>query len=295
MLYFIQVEGASVSNPVPSCLVRVNGLYSQLRDSEKKVADYIRQDFETVIHQSITEVAEAACASESTVVRLCKALGYRGFQDFKIHLAQEYREPTSQIHEAIAKGDGALSIKKKVFESDALAITETLKVLDDQSFLHAVRLVASSSKLEFYGTGGSGSVAMDAQHKFLKIGKKAQAYTDVDLQAMSASLLGPGDVAVGISHSGGNKEILDALEIAKGNGASVIAITNFGRSPITRISDVTLFTAAGETAFKSDALSSRIAELVILDALWTAVAFEDYEASSECIRKTREATASKKI
>ena len=285
----------AVAYSVPSCLVRVNALYSQLRDSEKKVADYIRGDIETVIHQSITEVAEAAGASESTVVRLCKALEYRGFQDFKIHLAQEFREPASQIHEAIGKGDDALSIKKKVFESDLLAITETLKVLEDAPFLKAVGLITRANRLEFYGTGGSGSVAMDAQHKFLKIGKKSSAHSDADLQAMSASLLGSGDVAVGISHSGGNKEVLDALEIARKGGASVIAITNYGRSPITKISDATLFTSAGETAFKSDALSSRIAELVILDALWTAVAFEDYEASSECIRRTREATASKKI
>lgn len=280
---------------VPGCLLRINGLYTQLRDSEKRVADYIRDNRAKVIHQSIVEVAESAGASESTVVRLCKALDYRGFQDFKIHLAQEVRGPTAQIHEAIRQGDDALTIKKKVFESDALAITDTLKVLDDAAFLVAVGLLAEAKRLEFYGTGGSGSVAMDAQHKFLKIGKKAAAHTDVDLQSMSASLLGPGDVAVGISHSGGNKAILDALDIAKQGGASVVAITNYGRSPITRMADVTLFTAAGETAFKSDALSSRIAELVILDALWTAVAFRDYDASFESIRKTREATASKKI
>ena len=282
------------AQPVPSCLVRINGLYPQLRESEKKVADYIRGDFEKVIHQSITEVAEAADASESTVVRLCKALEYRGFQDFKIHLAQEHREPASQIHEAIGKSDGALSIKRKVFDSDLLAITETLKVLEDASFLKAVALIGAARRLEFYGTGGSGSVALDAQHKFLKIGKKAAAYADADLQAMSASLLEAGDVAVGISHSGGNKEVLDALRIAKESGASVVAITNYGRSPITKLSDAVLFTAAGETAFKSDALSSRIAELVILDALWAAVAFEDYDKSWESIRKTRDATSPKK-
>lgn len=284
-----------MAHSVPGCLVRINGLYSDLRDSEKRVADYIRGGLGTVIHQSITELAESSGASESTVVRLCKALGYRGFQDFKIHLAQEIREPASQIHEAIGREDDLATIKKKVFESDRLAIAETLKVLDDAAFAAAVDLFASARRLEFYGTGGSGSVALDAQHKFLKIGKKAFAHTDVDLQAMSASLLGAGDVAVGISHSGGNKEILDALEIAKRNGAAVVAITNYGRSPIVKISDATLFTASGETAFKSDALSSRIAELVILDALWTAVAFRDYDAAYESIGKTREATASKKI
>ena len=279
---------------IPGCLVRINGLYSELRDSEKKVAEYIKKNYERVIHLSIVEVAEESGTSESTVVRLCKALEYRGFQDFKIHLARECREPASQIHEAIEKEDGAIEIKRKVFESDLRAVTETLEVLDDAAFLKAVDALAEAKTIEFYGTGGSGSVALDAQHKFLKIGRKCFAYADVDLQAMAASILEPGDVAFGISHTGGSKDLLEALNLAKDAGATVIAITNYGRSPITKISDVVLFTSSRETAFKSDALSSRIAELVILDALWAAVAFRNYEKSYENILKTRNATASKK-
>jgi DNA-binding MurR/RpiR family transcriptional regulator len=247
-----------MSNAVPGCLVRINALYSQLRDSEKRVADYIRGGLDTVIHQSITEVAESAGASESTVVRLCKALDYRGFQDFKIHLAQEHRAPASQIHEAIGAEDDLPSIKKKVFESDVLAITETLKVLDDAAFAEAVRLVSSARRLEFYGTGGSGSVALDAQHKFLKIGRKPRR-TPTPTSGHVRKPLAPGTWRV---HLPLRREQGDPgrPEIATRNGAAVVAITNYGRSPITRLSDATLFTAAGETAFKSDALSSRIAE-----------------------------------
>jgi len=280
---------------VPGCLVRINGLYAELRDSEKKVADYIKKNYERVIHLSIVEVAEESGTSESTVVRLCKALEYRGFQDFKIHLARECREPASQIHESIEKEDDPILIKKKVFESDLRAVSETLEVLDDAAFRKAVELLAGANMVEFYGTGGSGSVAFDARHKFLKIGRKCFAYCDVDLQAMSASILGKGDVAFGISHTGGSKHIIEALKLAKEGGASVIAITNYGRSPVTKISDVVLFTSSRETAFKSDALSSRIAELVIIDALWAAVAFRDYEKSYKNILKTRNATASKKF
>ncbi len=279
---------------VPGCLVRINGLYPELRDSEKKVADYIRQNYEKVIYLSITEVAEESGASESTVVRLCKALDYRGFQDFKIHLAREFREPSTQIHESITRNDDPLTIKKKIFESNISAVKETLNVLEDSAFLKAVDLIVKARTVEFYGTGGSGSVALDAQHKFLKIGKKCLAYSDVDIQAMSASLLEIGDVAVGISHSGGNKAVIDALKLAKQAGASVVAVTNYGRSPITKISDVVLFTSSRETAFKSDAMSSRIAELVIIDAVWAAVAFQDYDRSYKNILKTRDATAPKK-
>jgi DNA-binding MurR/RpiR family transcriptional regulator len=278
----------------PGCLVRINGLFSDLRESEKKVAEYIRRNYEQVIHLSISEVAEEAGASESTVVRLCKALDYRGFQDFKIHLAGEYRSTDSQIHEGINKKDDSLEIKKKVFESDIAAVRDTLQVLDDRSFLHALEILRKADTIELYGTGGSGTVVMDVQHKFLKIGKKCFAYRDIDLQAMSASLVGPGDAVVGISHSGGNKNILDALKIARKAGASIISVTNYGRSPITRISDVVLFTASRETAFKSDAMSSRIAELVIFDALWAALAFSDHDAAFDNIKKTRAATSGRK-
>lgn len=285
----------SADRSVPSWISRIKGLYPGLRDSEKKVADYVLKNRDGVIHLSITEVAEAAGASESTVVRLCKALEYRGFQDLKIHLARECGNPTSQLHESINRNDDPLTIKKKVFDSEITAITETLKVLDDTSFLRAVNLLSEAGIVEFYGTGGSGSVAEDARHKFLKIGKKCFAYSDSDLQSMSACLLGEGDVAVGISHSGGNVSVIDALKLARKSGASVIAITNYGKSPITKISDIVLFTASRETAFKSDALSSRIAELVILDALWAAAAFRNYDLSYANTVKTREATASKKF
>jgi DNA-binding MurR/RpiR family transcriptional regulator len=111
---------------------------------------------------------------------------------------------------------------------------------------------------------------------------------------MSAALLGTGDAVVGISHSGGNKEVIEALSLARNAGATVIAVTNYGKSPILRVSDIVLFTASKETAFKSDAVASRIAELAIIDALCAAVAFSQYEQSFENLKKTRQATVSRK-
>lgn len=279
----------------PSFSTRLNAMYSKLRNSEKKFGDYILENRERVIHLSIKEVAEKSNCSESTIVRFCKALEYRGFQDFKIHLASELWEPISQIHESIDRNDDEITIKKKVFDSHIFTLQETLQVLDNNSFLKAVHLLSHAKIIEFYGTGGSGVVAKDAQHKFLKIGKKCFAYNDIDLQAMSACLMRKGDVAVGISHSGGNKEVLYALSIAHEAGASIISITNYGKSTITKISDVVLFTSSRETAFKSDAMSSRVAELAILDALWVAIALQEYEGSYQNILKTRGATSPNKL
>jgi DNA-binding MurR/RpiR family transcriptional regulator len=281
-------------NQFPGCLVRIENIYSSLRDSEKKVSDYIKNNYNDIVHLTITELADKSGTSESTIVRLCKSLGYKGFQELKISLAKDIIQPSHQIHEALEKEDDVFTIKQKVFRADAQAIFDTLEVLDDEEFRKAVDLIANAKNLEIYGIGGSGSVALDAQHKFLKIGFKCLAYTDTNLQAMSASLLQKGDVVIGISHSGGSKDIIETLEIAKKAGAATIAITNYSKSPILKVSDVVLFTASKETAFKSDALASRIAELTIIDALFVAVAFTKYDKSFESIQKTRDATASRK-
>ncbi len=278
------------SKKIPESIVRIQNIYSSLRESEKKVCDYIKENYSDIIHLSITELAERSNSSEATVVRLCKSLGYKGYQEFKIKLAQETIEPTHQIHEELEKDDDIPTIKNKVFNADIQALYDTLKVLDDNEFQKAVNLISKARNVEFCGIGGSGSVALDAQHKFLKIGVKSSAYLDSNLQAMSASLLGEGDVVIAISHSGESKSILEVLKIARKVGASTITITNYGKSSILKVSDVVLYTASKETAFKSDAVASRLAELVIIDALFASVAFSRYEKSYENITKTREAT-----
>ncbi|MGE4282438.1 MAG: MurR/RpiR family transcriptional regulator [Clostridia bacterium] len=281
-------------NQIPGCLVRIENIYSSLSDSEKKVSDYIKSNYHDIIHLTITELAEKSETSESTIVRFCKSLGYRGFQELKINLAKEIISPSHQIHEALEKDDDVLTIKQKVFNDDAQAIYDTLKVLDDNEFKRAVELISQANHVEIYAVGGSGAVALDAQHKFLKVGLKCSVYTDINLQVMSASLLNKEDVVIGISHSGGSKDVIEVLEVAKNAGAATISITNYSKSPILKVSDVVLFTASKETAFKSDALASRIAELSIIDALFVAISFTRYDKSFTSIQKTRAATASRK-
>jgi DNA-binding MurR/RpiR family transcriptional regulator len=284
----------SETNQLPGFLVRVQAVYPSLRDSEKKIANYIKENYQNIINLTITELSEKSGTSEAAVVRLCKSLGYKGFQEFKIKAAQDVIQPSRQIHEAIEKDDDLSAIKQKVFNAHMQTLIDTLEVLNNEEFEKAVELIANANRLEFYGEGGSGVVALDAQHKFLKIGLKSFASIDSNLQAMSASLLQKGDVVVGISHSGASRNLIESLEIAKKMGASIIAITNYSKSPILKVSDVVLFTISKETAFKSYAMSSRIAELAIIDALVMGVAFRHYEESLKNIQKTRDATLSKK-
>jgi RpiR family transcriptional regulator, carbohydrate utilization regulator len=274
--------------------VRIQGAYSTLRAAEQRVADFILKHPDDLIYLTVTELAERTNTSESTVVRLCQKIGYKGYQEFKIVLARDLVEPTSQIYEEIEPGDSLAAIKTKVFQANAQALRDTIEVLDDAELEKAVVALASAGRVDVYGVGGSDPLAIDAYHKFLKLGMSAVAHSDGDLMAMSSALLRAGDVALGISHTGASRDVTDALARAQSNGATTICITHRSTSPITKVADIKLYTAAKQTAFSSSASSSRIAQLTIIDTLYVGIALRHYDDSVEMIGKTREATESKR-
>ena len=279
---------------VPGSFVRLHGAYSGLRAAEQRVADFILKHPDELIYLTVTELAERTNTSESTVVRLCQKIGYKGYQEFKIVLARDLVEPATAIYAAIEPGDDLATVKTKVFQANAQALRDTIEVLDDGELQRAVDALSAARRVEIYGVGGSGPLALDAYHKFLKLGLQVVALSDGDLMAMSSSLLAPGDVALGISHTGASRDVTDALNRAKTNGARTIGITHRPTSPITKVSDITLVTAAKQTAFRSDASSSRIAQLTIIDTLYVGVAHMNHDRSLGMIERTREATASKR-
>jgi DNA-binding MurR/RpiR family transcriptional regulator len=279
---------------VPGCFVRIQGTYNSLRTAEQRVADFILKHPEELIYLTVTELAERTNTSESTVVRLCQKIGYKGYQEFKIMLARDLVEPNETIYEQIERGDSLTKIKSKVFQANAQALADTMEVLVDAELERAVEVIREARKLQIYGIGGSASIALDAYHKFLRLGLAVVSLNDSDMIAMSSALLGKGDVALGISHTGASRDVCDALESARANGATTICITHRSTSPITKVADIKLFTAAKETAFRSDALSSRIAQLSIIDTLYVGIAFSEYDRALEMIQRTRESTASKR-
>ena len=280
---------------VPGCFVRIHGTYATLRSAEQRVADFILKHPEELIYLTVTELAERTQTSESTVVRLCQKIGYRGYQEFKIMLARDLVGPVEQVYEHIEPGDSLVELKTKVFQANAQALRDTIEVLSDDELRRAVSAIGNARRVEVYGVGGSAPLALDAYHKFMKHGVACVWLNDGDLMAMSSALLGAGDVALGISHTGGSRDVCNALEKARSNGATTICITHRATSPITRFADVKLFTAARETAFGSDSMSSRIAQLSIIDTLYAGLALEDYDRSLQRIQRTREATASKRV
>ncbi len=269
-------------------LLHLRSTYPTLRPAERRVAQQILENPSEVVHLSITELATRSEVSDATVVKFCKRLGYKGFQEFKILLAQDVAVQPEPIYGEVEPDNDIHTIKEKIFQANVTALQDTAKVLDAQVLKSAVEAMARAREIHFYGLGASGIVALDAEQKFSRIGLRASAFVDAHMQITRAVLLKPQDVAIGISYSGETLEIVEALEAAREAGAITIAITNFSSSTVAQQADFVLLTSSQENIFRSGAISSRIAQLSTIDTLFIAVALVDYNRSQESIEKTRE-------
>ncbi|MGB9663030.1 MAG: MurR/RpiR family transcriptional regulator [Moorellaceae bacterium] len=275
-------------------LVKLRSIHPSLRSAEARVAEWILTNPQEIMHMSITELAEKCEVAEATIVRLCKKLGYSGFQELKISLARDLVEPIKSIHEEVLPTDDVRTMTHKVFHSVAESLADTLKILDYHELERAIQAIAFARKTDFYGVASSGFVALDAHHKMFKAGLLSAAYTDPHLQIVSARFLTDKDVAVGISHSGSTKDTIESLAAAKEAGATTICITSFMKSPITKVSDIKLVIAARETTFRSEATAARIAQLCLIDAIIVGVSLLRKDESLQAIEKIREVIAKKR-
>jgi DNA-binding MurR/RpiR family transcriptional regulator len=276
------------------CLLRIKSAMEVFKPAERSVAQFVLDNAERVMQMSISEAARDIGVGESTVIRFCRAMGYKGYQEFKLRLAQDLVEPVEYIHENISFADRTEDLAQKVFQTNVRAVEDTMKALDPGMVEVAAKALAGARRIDIYGVGYSSLTALDAKLKFARLGLVADSYGDAHLQAMAAALLGRGDVAIGISHSGSTRDVVDALTAAHKSGATTISITNFSPSPITRASDVVLLTASPESPLGGEVLTSRIAQLCVIDVLSVALAVALGEGCLELIKKTSEAVKKKR-
>ncbi len=276
-------------------LEKIKEQKESFRDSEEKVANYILARWQEVLHLPITELAERIGVSEATIVRMCKKLGLRGFQELKIALATEKIQPIKTVHQAVQERDDLETILKKVFSANIRAMESTLNVISVKEIERAIDAILNARQLQIYGVGGSGPVALDAQHKFMKTGIPTVAYIDSHMMAMSASILEPQDVVIGISASGSSKDIVEALELAKNRGATTIGITHYAKTPLDRVLDIKLSVSSEETFYRTESTSARIAQLSIIDTLYIGVALKRLDKMIENLKLTREAIVPKRF
>lgn len=269
-------------------IMKINSMKEMLSRSELAVANYISAHPEEVIYLSVAALADNCGVSDPTVVRACQKLGYTGYQDLKISLTQSLRTPIEIENQEVTEKDDMQTVASKVFRNASQALDLTKDMLNYSDLEQAAETIMKANHVFIYGLGGSNSVAMDAQHKLLRLGLDVRAYTDSHLQAMAAAYADKNDVILAISHSGSSKSIVDNARLAKDNGATVISLSSMGKSPLSKLSDISLYTAATEIKFRIVALSSRIAELTIIDTLYTYLAFKSGKEGSMKIEKAME-------
>ncbi len=263
---------------IPGMVMKIQALRNTLSKSEALVCDYIVGHPEDVIHLSVSELASASGVSDATVIRACQKIGNGSYQDLKIALAQDIVTPLQAINEDVRDDDSPSAVLEKVFQSNLHAINFTYNTLNVADIELAAEKLLAARKIMICGLGNSHTVAMDMQHKMMRLGLNAIAYTDGHLQIIGVSAGTSEDVLVAISHSGSSIDVVRSAEIAKANGTYVISLTALGRSPLSDLSDLALHTAANETQYRAVALSSRVAQLTIVDAIYTFIALKKPDA-----------------
>lgn len=277
-------------------------LRSQLADLQpamRRVGDYVLADPAHAATLTITDLAAACDTSEATVVRFCRRLGLRGYPQLRMALATELgsreHSDTPSPTGDIAPGDDLASVIEKIAFADARAVEDTARSLSVAELEAVVDTMVTANRVDLYGVGASGFVAADLQQKLHRIGRTAFAFPDAHMALVSAALVGPGDVAIAISHTGTTIDTLDALRIASDHGATTVAITNNPRSPLARAADHVLRTAARETTFRSGATASRLAQLTVVDCVFVAVAQRTYDRSQAALEATLAAVADRRV
>jgi len=257
-----------------SCLIKIRSHYPSLNKAEQKVADFILNNARVAVNLPITEVARRSGVSVATVSRFYQNLSFDSYKHFRIKLAQDLVSPIAEIYEDIEKGDSPADIIQKVFQKNIESLRDTQRILDTGNLLRAVEAISRAKAVHFFGIGGSAVVARDARIRFLHLGINTTCYDDVYLQLLSTLSLKKDEVAIGISHSGRTKSTVDFLSLAKKAKVTTICITNYANSPITRVSDICLLTAFRESRVQSAAISSRLAQISIIDVLYILVAIQ---------------------
>lgn len=278
---------------------RISTLYNSFTKSEKRLADYILKDRDQIMFMSITELAEKSKVGESGIFRFCKALGLKGYQEFKISVAQslnsEENELTRNIDTEILLNDSLTVMADKVKQTNISALDQTYKLLNYEDLDQAVDKIISAERIRFYGIGSSLITAMEGQNKFLRVTNKAEVIMDSHFQVMTAAQMTEREVAIIISYSGQTKDSIEVAKMAKESGAFVIAITRFSKSPMTAYADITLLCGANEGPLQGGSLSAKISQLYLLDVLYFEYFKKTFEASKENKEKTARAVADKLV
>lgn len=257
---------------------QVEATMPAMSETMRKIARLLLSDPTAPLRMSITELASRAGTSPATVTRFCRTLGYDGYVQFRVAVATDVgRTPTRvEIGTAFHPADEPRDVLRTLLSGHVSSLQSTAAIVDLEAAARVAHAIAHCRQVDLYGTGGSAVVAAEMEHRFYRIGVNTHAWADVHTGLASASMLGPSDVALGISNSGETVETIEMLARARANGALAVAITNRRNTPLEAVADECLLASVPHQYLHPADLSTKHAQLLVLDFIYMLVMQEDY-------------------
>jgi RpiR family carbohydrate utilization transcriptional regulator len=283
-----------------SCILRINGIYHSLKSAEKRVADYITQNAEETVNLTIEELARNCNSSYATILRFCKKVGFSGYKDFKNDLIQDVirNKNIEGITEnlSIDINSSTENICEKIFEFSIKTFEESMSILDVSVVETVVQKILNAKSVCIIGAGASGISARYAYSKLFRIGIPCFFEADSTLYKMKVAILNEGDVLFAISSSGRTAEIVECAQMAKKNSVTVISLSDFAISPLTKVSDINLYTTPRNVSlFLNIDMPLIIGQITLIDIIYSCCCVRKSEDAAELYKKTKASADSEKI
>lgn len=260
--------------------------------SDKLLINYIKNNIEDVFYKPISQIAKESNIGEATITRFSKKIGFNGLQDFKVTLAQEISSNSNKkniINSNIENNESAIDTARKLLTSNVNTLENTVDIINSEDIHKCAKLIINAKKIYFVGIGYSGIIAQDSNYKFMRIGLNCVSFDSSHTMIMMASIMEKGDLLISISHSGETEEIIRTVELAKENKVDVIAITENKESVLKDVSDVHLAYVSGETVLETGSISSKLAQIFLIDLVYTQVVKEKFNEAIDRKVKTTDA------
>lgn len=253
--------------------------------SEIKIYDFIKAQMESVLYFSLTELSEKCGVGDATILRFCRKIGYKGYQDFKLAIAQEQsfeKELSDDTH-----------FYSRLLKNTQTALEDTMNLIDEKVLSQVLNAINQTNDITIFGVGHSGTTAYDLQSKLMRVGKQTGVYSDAHFQLMRAANMGSDSLVIAVSISGSTKDIVDASRLAKEKGATVIAITSYKRSPLTEVADYVLQTSGKENPLDGGSMEGKISQLFVIDVICTGYSLLDLDRAKQSKEAASEAVTNK--
>ncbi|HCW80445.1 MAG TPA: MurR/RpiR family transcriptional regulator [Ruminococcaceae bacterium] len=272
-----------------SCIYKIQEGMASYTSTEKKIAKYILQNSNEVVQSSAQALGSVVGVSAAAVIRFSHKLGYRGFTALKVDLARDSSKEAMNFDDVIEEEDSMETVVNKAKNLNMMLQDQAYRLLNAENLTQAVKALLKCQTIYLFGVSGSGIVCMDFMEKLSRINRRVVYHNDFHDQLASAAHMSSQDVAIAISYSGKTHEVNTAMKVAKETGAVTIAVTQFRKTPLSKLSDILLYVPTTERELRLGAIASRNASLIVTDLLYLGLAKSNMKQTKEYLVKTRNA------